>query len=32
MNRLEVEMPMVFLSDSFTISDMISHVVDTSVS
>lgn len=28
MNRLEVDIPMMFLSDSFTVNDMISHVID----
>jgi len=32
MNRLEVEIPMMFLSDSFTVNDMISHVIDKIVS
>lgn len=31
MNRLGVEIPMIFLSDSLTVNDMISHVVDKSV-
>ena len=31
MNRLEVEIPTMFLSDSFTVNDMISHVIDKSV-
>ena len=30
MNRLEVEIPMMFLSDSFTVNDMICHVIDKS--
>ena len=32
MNRLEVEIPMKFLSDSFSVNDMISHVINQSVS